>query len=266
MRPKETQRQGHRGSGVEECSQRRGVSESSKRNQKALTKYLKGRGSQIGKTGSQVCDETVEDESKRTETSASREEDNRTSERRKKGATKDGKTQEDELPGQMEKLMKDDLAKVSTKHSHAVVSKTEMCHKDTDKESSGGNLPISQSKKLQESGALRVDTASKSRTSERKEDHLLKPMAFESQLMKSRTKDTSTASKAGRLNERTKAQTKHDSYPGDKGGSKESGKNTGGGRILIRPEDFQRRHVNQLFLRGDNVVLVSVDKAFLESK
>ncbi|XP_033630123.1 retinitis pigmentosa 1-like 1 protein isoform X1 [Asterias rubens] len=36
-----------------------------------------------------------------------------------------------------------------------------------------------------------------------------------------------------------------------------------GGRLKIKPEDFKRRHVNQLFIRGDNVVLVSVDSNLL---
>ncbi|XP_072168177.1 uncharacterized protein [Diadema setosum] len=31
------------------------------------------------------------------------------------------------------------------------------------------------------------------------------------------------------------------------------------GKRLIQPEEFKRRHVNQLFVRGDNVVLISVD-------
>ncbi|XP_022092690.1 U7 snRNA-associated Sm-like protein LSm11 isoform X2 [Acanthaster planci] len=35
------------------------------------------------------------------------------------------------------------------------------------------------------------------------------------------------------------------------------------GRLQIKAEEFQRRHVNQLFIRGDNVVLVSVDSILL---
>ncbi|XP_038064403.1 U7 snRNA-associated Sm-like protein LSm11 isoform X2 [Patiria miniata] len=35
------------------------------------------------------------------------------------------------------------------------------------------------------------------------------------------------------------------------------------GRLKIKAEEFQRRHVNQLFIRGDNVVLVSVDSILL---
>lgn len=33
---------------------------------------------------------------------------------------------------------------------------------------------------------------------------------------------------------------------------------------LIQPEEFKRRHVNQLFIRGDNVVLVSVDSEMVD--
>eukprot|EP00057_Strongylocentrotus_purpuratus_P005419 XP_003730936.2 PREDICTED: uncharacterized protein LOC100890283 [Strongylocentrotus purpuratus] len=36
------------------------------------------------------------------------------------------------------------------------------------------------------------------------------------------------------------------------------------GKRLIQPEEFKRRHVNQLFIRGDQVVLVSVDSDMVE--
>ena len=35
------------------------------------------------------------------------------------------------------------------------------------------------------------------------------------------------------------------------------------GKLKIKPEEFKRRHINQLFIRGDNVVLVSVESNLL---
>ncbi|XP_033123786.1 uncharacterized protein LOC117122330 isoform X2 [Anneissia japonica] len=35
------------------------------------------------------------------------------------------------------------------------------------------------------------------------------------------------------------------------------------GKVKLKPEDFRRRHANQLFIRGDNVVLVAVETALL---
>ena len=105
------------------------------------------------------------------------------------------------------------------------------------------------------------DQESKRKTSSSSEEQLLEPMAFEKQLLKSRTDKEKLSD-----SERTKGQSSKVKYT--QGGSKSHDKNDskGGGKIMIRPEDFQRRHVNQLFVRGDNVVLVSVDKALLGKK
>ncbi|XP_072028581.1 uncharacterized protein [Amphiura filiformis] len=230
----------------------KGGTGSSRSKQRALAKYMKGRGSQSVKGEGEEISEMTEEERRQTEKGLSEDEGKMKGERRKDGKG-DGKMEDDKvLELKMEKL-KQGLAQLSSSDSQSAVTEQKVGHG-----SGYCNKPASTS---------RADKATKVRSPGSDKDHLLEPMAFEKQLLRSRTKDIPVSSKATGSLERTKAQMvqrveKCEQAAGRKSGS---GK-TGGGKIMIRAEDFKRRHVNQLFLRGDNVVLVSVDKGLLDTR
>ncbi|XP_072028192.1 uncharacterized protein [Amphiura filiformis] len=232
---------------------------SSRSKQRALAKYMKGRGSQSVKGEGDEISEMTEEERRRTEKGLSEDEGKRKGERRKDGKG-DGKKEEDKaLELKMERV-KQGLAQLSSSDSQSAVTEQKLGHgSGPDKQTIGHcNKSVSTS---------RADKTAKVRVPGSDKDHLLEPMAFEKQLLRSRTKDIPVASKATGSLERTKVQTAQcvEKCEQDAGRKSGSGK-TGGGKFMIRPEDFKRRHVNQLFLRGDNVVLVSVDKGLLDTR
>lgn len=218
------ERQSQRSSCDERARYQRGhgSSRDSHSDQRARTKSSQGSQDSIG-------------DGRKDERSSSRSEDNRKRERRKEDNVQKGDN-EGELQLKLENLKKE-LARLSSEDPGSPA---------------GDDIKVKGHDKTE-----LKDQDSKRRTSSSSEEQLLEPMAFEKQLLKSRTEPTS---------ERFKGQSSKVRHT--QGGSKIHEKNDGkgGGKIMIRPEDFQRRHVNQLFVRGDNVVLVSVDKDLLGKK
>ena len=213
------------------------------------TRYQRGQGSsrdshidQKARTKSSQGSKESTNGGKRDGMSCSRREDNRKRERRKEDKSDNAQKGDDEeaLRLKLDNLKKE-LARLSS-------------------EDPGSPAGDEQKVKGQDLAELK-DQDSKRKASSSSEERLLEPMAFEKQLLKSRTDKEKL-----RDSERTKGQSSQ--VKQTQGGSKTHEKNDskGGGKIKIKPEDFQRRHVNQLFVRGDNVVLVSVDKALLGKK